>query len=146
MGFRKSLQVLGSILFRAQAYGVKEDVMADTVMQNLLYLGQMAGDDRAGVAATREHELDYHFLVLDQIVVKVDLLAVLGDELHVGQMRPLDELARRNILEFVSAAVCRFVVGQRLVRPREGGTYSSSREPFPSRHVFHTRYPSFVSS
>src|SRR6266849_4113897 len=127
MGFRKSLEVLGSVLLRAQAYRVKEDVVTDAVMQYLLYLGQMARNERAGVPATREHELDNHFLILDQIVVKMHLLAVLGDELYVGEMRPSDELARRNILEVVSAAVWRLVLCERLARYRQGGTYSSGR-------------------
>ena len=47
----------------------------------------------ADVLAAREHELDNHPLVLDQIVVEADLLAVLGDQFHVGQVAPLGKLA-----------------------------------------------------
>src|SRR5712692_9981704 len=102
------------------------------------------GNHRADVFAACEHELDNHPSVFDQVCVKVDLLVVLGNQFHVGQVAPLNKLARRDVLEVV--VVCarrgRFLCEQAGCPSQTGCSYgsgscASSRQPFSPRNSCH---------
>ena len=138
------LEILRRVFLRTQGDGVKENVAADAALQQSLHFDQVMGNHRADVFAARKHELDHHASVLDQIGVEVNLLIVLRDQFHVGQVTPLDKLARRDILEVVVvfARRGRFLCEQtgcpgETGCPRDHCSCSSSRQQFSSCHPFH---------
>src|SRR5882672_1547047 len=144
MLLRERLEIPRSVFLRTQRDGVKENVTTDAALQQSLHFDQVVGNYRADVFAARKHELDNHAPVLDQIGVEVDLPVVLGDQLHVRQVTPVDKFARRNVLELVVV----FARRGRFLReqtgcPSEtacshgGRSYASSRQPFPSCYPCH---------
>src|SRR6185437_2870884 len=96
-----SLEVTRTVFLGTQSDRVKENVATHATFQEFLHFNQMMGYHRTDVFATREHELDNHAPVFDQVSVEVNLLVVLGDQFDIGQVPLLNKLARRNVLEVV---------------------------------------------
>jgi hypothetical protein len=84
--FRESLQLFRRVVLRINADGIKKDILAHAVAQHLLYLGQARGFQRADVETMGVEELNGHDLAFEQIVIELDLLAVLGGQRDVGKV------------------------------------------------------------
>ena len=84
----KSLQIARGIFLGTEADRVKENVTTDAAIQHLLNLNQVMSNHRADVLAACEHKLDDYALVLDEIFVEVDLLALLCDQFNIGKVTP----------------------------------------------------------
>src|SRR5881296_2853265 len=95
----------------------------------------MVRDHRTDILATGEHELDDHALILDQIVVEVNLAAILGNKFHVGQVTPADELARRDVLEVVLLVLGRLIPTEQPGCAGNGGSCSCTRQQMSSCHL-----------
>ncbi|MCY1438452.1 hypothetical protein D9M71_546540 [compost metagenome] len=76
----------GGVVVGVDADGVEEDVLADPVTEDLLYLAQTGGFHRAGVGAAGEDEVDGDHLVLDQVVEEMHFFAVLSEQGDVGEI------------------------------------------------------------
>ena len=61
-----------------------EDVAAHAVAQQVLHLAQVLADDRAGLGAAGEEEVDQDHAVVDQIGIEAEGLPVLVDHRRVG--------------------------------------------------------------
>src|SRR5207249_6990712 len=97
----------------------------------------MVRDHRTDILATGEHELDDDALILDQIVVEVNLPAILGNKFHVGQVTPADELARRDVLEVVLLVLGRLIRTEQPGCAGHGGSCSCSRQQISPCHLCH---------
>src|SRR5213593_4617232 len=95
----------------------------------------MVRDHGTDILATGEHELDDHALILDQIVVEVNLAAILGNKFHVGQVTPADELARRDVLEVVLLVLDRLILTEQPGCAGNGGSCSCSRQQISPCHL-----------
>ena len=80
------LHLVGGVVHRIDADRIEEDVLADAVAKSILQLRHSRRRDRADIPAAREQEADDEDLVLDQVVIEVEDLAVLGDDRDVGHI------------------------------------------------------------
>ena len=91
------LQYLGRIILRIQADRIDEDRATYAVAKAPLNLRQLRRRQWAGFLAFIVHEVDQHFLVLDQVIIKHNRLPLMGDEGHIGDVVPvLRRAPRRN--------------------------------------------------
>src|SRR5947199_268785 len=108
----------GGVLVGRKRDRVEEDVSPEPIPEELLDLDEVRGGDRArAVRAVRVHEIDDDLPIFDQVVVEANLLALVGDELHVREMVALEPLSR--------------------IHPRPGSVDSvgvRARLPRPRRH------------
>src|SRR5215510_12206391 len=74
------LQRGGVVLFRIQGERIDEQVFTHSILQRLVNLNQLLRDQWTGPRAGGVHEVDYHLLAMDQVVVKLDLFVFMGEK------------------------------------------------------------------
>ncbi len=79
------LQFLRRIGLGLEADRVHEDVAADTVAEQFLYVREILRHPGADVAAIREHEIDQDDLVLHQIVIEAHGFPLVRPKLGIGE-------------------------------------------------------------
>ena len=84
--FGMGLEALGRIPLRIDGDRQEENIAPDEVAQCLLSLRQASSDERANILAGRIDETDDDDLLMDQVIVEIQLLAVLIDHRHVGKI------------------------------------------------------------
>src|SRR5262249_30238934 len=94
---RVSLEHLGSIMIGIECDRVDENFAAEAVTQRFLNLREVLRPPITELSvALRVHEIDDYSLILDQIIVKLYFLVILGFQDDVGEfVRPL--VVRRGL-------------------------------------------------
>jgi len=81
------------IFFRLQRDRVHEDIPADLIAENLLYFRQIGRDQRTDFVALSVEEIEGDDLALDQVIVEIDLFALMRDQGDVRKILLLNSNA-----------------------------------------------------
>ncbi len=86
----EALPVLGKhlrrIVLRVDGDGIEKHILAQPVTEDLLYLDQLRGLQRAGIRAMGVDEVDGDDLVPDQVIEETHRLALVRGQLDVGEI------------------------------------------------------------
>jgi hypothetical protein len=91
------------IFLRLQCDRVHKELPADLVTEQLLDFRQVGRDHRADFVALRVKEVEADDLVLDQVIVEADFIALVRDQGDIRQMEFLDSPASERLGLFHAA-------------------------------------------
>src|SRR5262249_40394925 len=106
---------------------------------HLLHAGQVHHDRWTDFFAVGVHKVNYHHLVLHQVIIETHFLASVGDELNIAQVPHANELTRRDVskVPFRRAFALDILPDQAAAEAERHRSYSGRCQPLSSRHLRH---------